>query len=179
MNLLQRLARHVISVAFRMGIGSVACFYNRSSLERRAACLKRYPPGTLGKDISDCLLQHGLRELPYYQDHDLKHVLLGFAMTPVDEIRLQAFMIGNGNYSFAAFALFGLGALLLPDEWPAFYRDYLHGKAALPIRSWTVRTHGRLQTAALRELIFRMAPSSRKMPRSPNRRAFSDMLSTA
>jgi hypothetical protein len=83
-------------------------------------------------------------------------------MTAVDEIRLQAFMIGNGNHSPAAFALFGMGALLLPDEWGTFYRDYQLGKSALPISSWTVASHGHFRTEALRGMIFRSAPAARE-----------------
>ena len=73
-----------------------------------------YADGTLGKDIANCLEKNNLRFVPNYESHDLKHVLLDFKMTPVDEIRMQAFMLGNGNYSIPGFAIFIFGALLLP-----------------------------------------------------------------
>ncbi|HYE55154.1 MAG TPA: hypothetical protein VD996_09935 [Chitinophagaceae bacterium] len=57
------------------------------------------PEGTLGKDIADCLQKHRLRLVPKFESHDLKHVVLNFQMTPADEIRMQAFMMGKSMAS--------------------------------------------------------------------------------
>ncbi len=154
MNLFQQIARNIISLILRNSIRVVELFHDKELLRQRAINLKNYPEGTLGKDISNCLLLHGLRELPHYKDHDMKHVLLGYDMTSVDEIRLQAFMIGNGNYSFSALALFTGGALLLPEEWKTLYQDFQRGKKALPISGWTVEYYGSYQTELLRKMIF-------------------------
>ena len=87
---------------------------------QKAANLKKLDEGTLGREIANCLENHELNLVPYYESHDLKHVLLDYQMTPEGEIRLQAFMIGNGNLTLPSFAIFIYGALLLPELWPCF-----------------------------------------------------------
>ncbi|MEL7006633.1 MAG: hypothetical protein AAFN93_28495, partial [Bacteroidota bacterium] len=67
--------------------------------------LRQLEKGTLGREIADCLDKHNLRLVPHYESHDLKHSLLDYKMTPTDEIRLQAFMIGNGNISIPSIAI--------------------------------------------------------------------------
>lgn len=129
-------------------------FNDTTALEQKTKALKQLPEGTLGKDIADCLEMHHLRLVPDYESHDLKHVLLDFKMTPEDEIRLQAFMLGNGNYSLASFAIFIFGALLLPELWKTFYRDYQNGKNALPVKHWNIEDYAHYQTAALRSIVF-------------------------
>jgi hypothetical protein len=154
MNLFQHLARTIIHLAFRIGIPAVEALHDRQRLRQQGAALADYPEGSLGREIGDCLRRHGLHPLPFYESHDLKHVLLGYDMTPVDEIRLQAFMVGNGNHSLASLALFAIGAVLLPEEWPAFRRAFRRGKATVPISCWTVSTHGYCNADALRRTLF-------------------------
>lgn len=125
----------------------------------KAAQLEKMPDGTLGKEIADCLERHGLRLVPGYESHDLKHVLLDFKMTPVDEIRLQAFMLGNGNYRIASFVIFLFGALFLPDKWSTFYRDYISGRHSKPIISWTIEDYAHCQIDTLREIVCNYSPS--------------------
>lgn len=153
MNLLQQLSRKMISLAFSIGIPAFELFHNRPRLTQRTRELAGYPIGTLGREIGDCLLKYGLRPLPFFESHDLKHVLLGYGMTPVDEIRLQAFVIGNGNRSLPTIVLFIFGAMLLPEEWPSFRDAFRRGKATIPISSWSVESHGLQQADALRQML--------------------------
>jgi len=125
-----------------------------SYVHEKIAEWKTFPEGTLGKDIATCLESHGLRLVPRYESHDLKHVLLDFKMTPVDEIRMQAFMLGNGNYSPASFVIFIFGALFLPDLWKTFYRDFMNGRHTQPIKNWTIEEYAFCQTTTLREIIL-------------------------
>lgn len=114
MNIFQLIARSIIRKSFHLSVWTIEQFYNIAVYEEKARQLDDLPEGTLGKDIGACLKRNGLRLVPGYESHDLKHVLLGFKMTPVDEIRLQAFMLGNGNHTLPSFAIFIFGALFLP-----------------------------------------------------------------
>ncbi len=80
-------------------------------------------------------------------------------MTPVDEIRMQAFMLGNRNYSIPSFAIFIFGALFLPDLWATFYKDFNSGQNAKPISKWTIEDYAHCQIATLREIVFSYSPS--------------------
>ena len=71
-------------------------------------------------------------------------------MTAEDEIRMQAFMIGNGNYSIPSFTIFFFGALLLPDLWLTFYSDFKKGRQTIPISKWTINDFAYKQISELR-----------------------------
>jgi len=153
MNIFQIIARTIIRKSFHLSVWTIEQFHDMAVYEQRARQLKELPEGTLGKDIANCLEKNNLRLVPKYENHDLKHVLLDFKMTPVDEIRLQAFMLGNGNHSIPSFAIFIFGALLLPDLWKTFYKDYKNGKNSKLIKTWTIEEFAHCQTSTLRQII--------------------------
>jgi hypothetical protein len=158
MNIFQLLARKILKRTFHLSVWTIEQFYDIALYEQKARELRELPGGTLGKDIADCLERNGLRLVPHFESHDLKHILLNFQMTPVDEIRLQAFMLGNGNYSPASFAIFIFGAIFLPDMWTTFYKDFQNGRNAKPISSWTIEEYAWCQTSTLRETVFNYSP---------------------
>jgi hypothetical protein len=160
MNVFQKLARSIIENSFYLSVWSIEQFHNVALYEKQVKLLQQLPEGTLGKDISNCLEKEGLRLVPNYESHDLKHALLDFEMTPVDEIRMQAFMLGNRNYSIPSLSIFIFGAVFLPDLWKQFYKDFMNGRKAKPISTWTIREFAHCQTSALRETIFNYSPAS-------------------
>lgn len=153
MNILQVVARAIIKKSFHFSVWTIEQFHDIAVYEQKTKELKALPEGTLGKEIADCLERNGLRLVPKFESHDLKHVLLDFKMTPVDEIRLQAFMLGNGNYSIASFAIFIFGALLLPELWITFYKDFKNGQNSKPISTWTIEEFAHCNTSTLREIV--------------------------
>lgn len=153
MNILQIIARKIIKKSFHLSVSTIERFHVMAVYEEKARELQELPEGTLGKDIANCLEKNNLRLVPGYESHDLKHVLLDFKMTPVDEIRLQVFMLGNGNYSLPSFAIFIFGALLLPDLWSTFYKDYKNGLRCEPIKNWTIEEYASCQTSTLRQIV--------------------------
>ncbi len=153
MNIFQIISRTIIKKSFHLSVWTIEQFYDIAIYEEKARQLQEFPDGTLGKDIANCLEKNNLRLVPNYESHDLKHVLIDFKMTPVDEIRMQAFMLGNGNYSIPSFAIFIFGALLLPDLWTTFYKDYTKGKRSKPIKTWTIEEYAHCQTSTLRQIV--------------------------
>lgn len=154
MNVLQIIARGIIKKSFNLSVWTIEQFNDIAEYDQKTEELSKLPEGTLGKDIANCLQENKLRLVPNYESHDLKHVLLDFKMTPVDEIRMQAFMIGNGNYSIPSFAIFIFGAILLPDLWKTFLIDYKKGKNSKPIKTWTIEDYAHYKTSTLRELVM-------------------------
>ena len=154
MNILQIIARTIIKKSFHLSVWTIEQFHDIAEYEQKVRHLQELPDGTLGKDIANCLEKNNLSLVPNYESHDLKHVLLDFKMTPVDEIRMQAFMLGNGNYSIPSFAIFIFGALLLPDLWTTFYKDYENGLNAKPIKTWTIEEYAHCQTSTLRQIVL-------------------------
>ena len=159
MNILQNIARTIIKKSFHLSVWTIEQFHDIAIYEQKAKKLQTLPDGTLGKEIANCLEKNGLRLVPNFESHDLKHVLLDFKMTPVDEIRMQAFMLGNGNYSIPSFAIFIFGAFLLPDLWTTFYKDFKNGMNSKPISTWTIEEYAHCRTSTLREIVLNYSKS--------------------
>lgn len=159
MNVFQHLSRAIIKRSFHLSVWTIEQFHDIALYEQKVRQLKELSDGTLGKDIANCLEKNGLRLVPNFESHDLKHVLLEFKMTPVDEIRMQAFMLGNGNYSLPSFAIFIFGVIFLPDLWTTFYKDFVNGQNSKPISTWTIEDYAHCQTSALRQIVLNYSPT--------------------
>ncbi|MDC8003990.1 hypothetical protein POV27_07995 [Aureisphaera galaxeae] len=153
MNLFQKAARKIIKISFDFAVKVITFFSEMSTYHSKLEALNKLPEGTLGAEIANCLRSRKLHFVPGFESHDLKHILLDYEMTPEEEIRLQAFMIGNGNHSIPSYLIFVFGALLLPDRWRTFYEDYIHGKRTLPISHWTLDACGHRNLEELRKEI--------------------------
>ena len=148
------IARNIIELSFNFSIKVIEFFNNMEPYKRKAEMLSSMPEGTLGKAIADCLKDNNLRLVPGYESHDLKHVVLDYKMTPVDEIRMQAFMLGNGNYTLPCFIILIFGIILLPGKCSQFLKDFNRGKQAIPIASWTIEQYADKRIAGLQAEIF-------------------------
>ncbi|MEP0265408.1 hypothetical protein [Dokdonia sp.] len=155
MNILQRIARKIIKQSFDFSVSIIEFFSSMEPYKEKVSELRKLEPGTLGKEIATCLDLHQLTLVPTYESHDLKHVLLDYKMTAEDEIRMQAFMIGNGNYSIPSFAILIFGVVLLPDLWLTFYSDYKKGKRSIQISEWTIEKYAHRNLIELRAEIIK------------------------
>ena len=155
MNILQKISRRIIKVSFDTSVSTIEYFSKMDRYHQQVDELRKLENGTLGKEIANCLDSHDLTLVPKYESHDLKHVLLDYKMTAEDEIRMQAFMIGNGNYSIPSFTIFFFGAILLPDLWTTFYSDFKKGRLTIPISKWTINDFAIRQIIELRTELAR------------------------
>ncbi len=154
MNIFKLIPRTIIKKSFNLSVWTIGQFYDPAPYINKVEELRNLPEDTLGRDIVKCLDDNKLRFVPGYESHDLKHVLLNFKMTPVDEIRMQAFMLGNGNYTIPCFIILLFGALLLPAQWFVLYKDFLRGRNALPMSAFTVDEYANCKTTELRNQVF-------------------------
>ena len=154
MNIFQNITRQIIKQSFYLSVSTIEKFHNIERCEMQVTELGNQKEDTLGHDIYKCLKDNNLGLVPNYESHDLKHVLLSFKMTPEDEIRMQAFMLGNGNWSLPCISILLFGAILLPDMWTIFWEDYKKGRKATPISSWTIEQYADKNTDELRQIIF-------------------------
>ena len=161
MHIFQKTARLIIKKSFFLSVWLIRKCADPNPCDRQVEQLKTMPEGTLGKDIANCLENNDLKPVPGFESHDLKHVLLGFRMTPEDEIRMQAFMLGNGNYSLPCIAILLYGALWLPDCWTLLWSDFQRGRRALPVSDWDIETYAAYNTDHLRQTVFEAERSAR------------------
>ncbi|MFT6246408.1 MAG: hypothetical protein ACJA0U_003233 [Salibacteraceae bacterium] len=99
--------------------------------------LRSLPLSSIGNDIAKMLDERNLSLIPNFENHDLKHLILGYGMTSQDEIRMQAYLIGNGNSSIYSMLFFSSG-LLFPSEWKEYREDYRKGKLSVSILKLTL-----------------------------------------
>lgn len=153
MKISKSLSEIIIKKSFDLSVFTIEKFNDMSNCESKVEELRKLPSGTIGKEIANCLDENKLNLIPNFESHDLKHVLLDFKMTPIDEIRMQAFMLGNGNYTFPYFAILTFGALLLPNHWKKFYGDFKRGKNTKPISDWNIENYAEKKLLESRETI--------------------------
>jgi len=147
------LSEKIIKQSFNFSVWLIERFYDMKPFENKVDQLRNLPKDTLGYQIAKCLDSHNLRLVPKYETHDLKHVLLNYKMTPLDEIRMQAFMLGNGNYTIPCFAILIFGAILLPTKWNLLYADFEKGRNTKEVSTWTIEKYAKLNTEILRSMI--------------------------
>lgn len=154
MKYLKQLSEFIIKTAFHLSVWLIERFHNMKAYEKQVDYLRKLPKGTLGREMADCLDKHQLNLVPGYESHDLKHSLLKYDMTPVDEIRLQSFMLGNGNISLPSIAIFTFGFLLLPHKWVQLAKDFQLGFQSKPIKSWTIKDFAHRDIEQLRKQVI-------------------------
>lgn len=93
---------------------------------------------TLGRCLFEFLDERNLGYLPKYEVHDAYHALLGYGTSVTEELKLQAFMWGNENATFAGKTLLILGIMVFPSKFKLLKRDLLRGKAAKPLKRYDV-----------------------------------------
>jgi len=149
----QWLVRELIRQLFSMVLIPVfRAWYGTAQTQVQQQQLQLLPSGTVGRAVADLLAAHHLQLIPRYEDHDLKHVLLGYDMTPADELKLKAFMLGNGDWSLPSIVL-SLLAVLTPEIWPELWRHYQRGRRAPCIVQWTLADYAAQNLEALRQQI--------------------------
>ncbi|WP_338815101.1 hypothetical protein V9L05_08290 [Bernardetia sp. Wsw4-3y2] len=155
------ISEKIIKKSFYLSVWIIEKICDTEKLKSKIAELEKLEQGTLGKEIAKNLKENNLNLVPNFESHDLKHSLLDFKMTPLDEIRMQAFMIGNGNWSLVSILIFLYGVILLPNKWNIFLQDFRKGQQAIPIKEWSIDEFADKQINELRQSLFN--PKTKKV----------------
>lgn len=97
--------------------------------------LSALPFETVGNELWQSLNAENLRLLPYYERHDIKHVVLDYPFTDEGEVSLQFFMLANGRVSFPVLATVIYGLVTMPEYYSSFRKAYYRGKVASDLSS--------------------------------------------
>lgn len=146
----EQLIRH----AFFFSVWCLEKCHDMAPYHRQVAALSQLPEGTVGHELAECLLARELTLVPGFESHDLKHVVLAYELEPVGEIRLQAFMLGNGNWTVPSLLIFIFGLLLLPQHWHLFRQDFQAGQRCLPLATLTIEECQHQSIQELRSSLF-------------------------
>jgi Coenzyme Q (ubiquinone) biosynthesis protein Coq4 len=97
--------------------------------------LSALPYETVGNELWQSLNENNLRLLPYYEKHDIKHVVLQYPFTDEGEVCLQFFMLANGRISFPVLITVIFGLLTMPEYYSSFKTAYRKGKLAADLQN--------------------------------------------
>ena len=120
------------------GIFFLNLFGDKKEARRLFAMLEHCAEHTLGRTVWDMLQAKKLDFVPRYENHDLKHALLGYRQEAPDEIRMQAFMFGNAGFSLFSIATFLMFIPWTPDVWLEMPYHYRCGRLTKPIGHWHI-----------------------------------------
>lgn len=123
---------------------------NKKGSKKTKQELKSCQDGTLGRELYDWLNYYQIELIPRFENHDVKHVLTGYKSEGLDEIRLQVFMLGNGNYSLTCLLLCMM-ALIFPEHYATFKTDFAKGSLAKPLKNVDINIHRNQDLRGLRE----------------------------
>lgn len=129
--------------------------YGSKILTPKLNQLRSLKDGTVGREIANLLDNLGYRLIPKFENHDLKHVILEYDMTMKDEIRMQAYLVGNGNYTLPCLIFLSFG-LFYPSIWLDLPREYSSGKASKSIHFLTLEKCMNLDLILARKVYGRL-----------------------
>lgn len=154
MKKIKLMPEFIIKISFHLSVWLIEQFHDMKLYNEQIDNLRKLSKGTLGREIADCLDKHNLNLVPGYESHDLKHSLLNYKMTPVGEIRLQSFMLENGNISLPSIAIFTFGFILLPHKWVQLAKDFHLGLNSKSIKDWTIEKYANKNIEDLRTQVI-------------------------
>lgn len=128
----------------------------------------QYPADTLGHELGQFLTREHLQPVDRVERHDAFHILLGFSTSLEDEAAMQFFLVGNGKISPFTLATAAFTALVMPDKWGRFVREFRRGRAALSIANWDFLHLLNEPFAEVKAVIFRQpVPNERLLRKIP------------
>jgi len=97
--------------------------------------LSALPYETVGNELWQTLNENNLHLLPYYEKHDIKHVVLQYQFTDEGEVCLQFFMLANGRISFPVLTTVLYSLITMPEYYSSFKTAYRRGQLAADLQN--------------------------------------------
>lgn len=122
----ERLMRWLVKTLH--GLYRFANYRRSAAWNLTIADLQQLPPASTGRALATFLQQHDFALMPKFESHDLFHVLLGYGVTVVDEVRMQCCLAGSGRRTAPTLAVIAVGVVFYPEYGKDFWRHYQRGK---------------------------------------------------
>lgn len=114
----------------RIALPLISRFRNKPKFPYTMEQLLAFEEGSLGKDLALYLRKMNFNLLPNYEQHDCKHIILGYEMDEVGEARMQFYFLGNRHYSVPVLTTVIICFFLMPEHWMQFRKDFIKGRHA-------------------------------------------------
>jgi len=148
---IKSFAEHFVeNIKINCVIKPLQSIYSKRFYEDKLMQMRNLPSNTIGNDLAKMLDENSLKLIPKFESHDLKHLILGYSMTAQEEIKMQAYLLGNGSRKFSC-VLFLLSGILFPSMWKQYYQEYTKGKSAPSIIQLSIEDCMELPTNDMRK----------------------------
>jgi ubiquinone biosynthesis protein Coq4 len=91
-------------------------------------------PGSFGRELGEHMQRYKIDFIPGFEEHDMKHLLLGYPLSVRGEMLLSAFEFGTGNRSFMTLGVFLPALIVAPELWPDLVKQFKRGRANKQVR---------------------------------------------
>lgn len=135
-NLKQARKSVMIYLAHRVGLPYFKLTRKPKNFPYTTAQLQQMPEDSVGAALYSFLKENQLDLLPYYEKHDIKHVVLGYEPTEEGEVSLQCFMLANGRRSLPVILCVIYGWLSMPEYQGKFIQAWRRGRKVPPINGF-------------------------------------------
>ena len=129
MKIKQWRAELLTFLAHRVGLPYFKLIRKRPSFPYSEADLKRLPEESVGYQLYQFFDKHQLELLPYYEKHDIKHIVLDYLPNEEGEVCLQTFMLANGRVTIPILIAVAYGWMTMPEFYSSFLRAWKRGRA--------------------------------------------------
>jgi hypothetical protein len=130
MKALEKIRTQLLNGAVELGKLAAKPFYRNENWLHTHHDLYSLPTGSIGREMVDYLDSKHFILAKGYEPHDVKHILTGYEMDMLGEIRMQWYLCGNGNHTLPVLFTLSFGSLLVPEHIFTFWQDYQRGKKA-------------------------------------------------
>ncbi|WP_222164590.1 Coq4 family protein [Edaphocola aurantiacus] len=119
----------LIFMAHKIGLPYFKLVRRKPSFPYTREQLASLPEGTVGQQLHQFFKANELDLLPFYEKHDIKHVVLGYDATEDGEVCLQCFMLANGRCTIPVLIAVIYGVLTMPEYWSKFKQAWKRGRS--------------------------------------------------
>lgn len=103
-------------------------FFNAKAPSLKLENLSHYPANTLGYELGLFYRRNNIEPLPGLIGHDLLHVMLGYATSVQDEVKMQYFLFGNGKRNLSTLGAVSAALIIFPEQAHLYRSQYVKGK---------------------------------------------------
>ena len=98
--------------------------------------LKKFPSGSLGRELANFLDHHNIDLIPKAERHDIFHMLTGYSISPEEETTMQFWLLGNRKFTPYTIGTCIIGLFLIPENWSNYINAIKKGMQSPSISNW-------------------------------------------
>lgn len=126
-------AQFLVFLAHKVGLPYFKMVRKQPAFPYTTADLTAMPTESVGFQLHQFFENNALDLLPYYEKHDIKHIILDYPPTEEGEVCLQTFMLANGRITIPILIAVYYGWLTMPEYWSSFKSAWRRGRKNMPL----------------------------------------------